>query len=143
AVDSGGERYSLAWWVSDRNEYHTLLAQGGTVDSQAWLLHVPAEKIAVVVIGNSGTAPAPLVIDEILSILLPLYKENKQDRARYIAAHPTPAVVPAKPSPPPIEATGIWIGKLRTYSSDIPLTLNVTSAGEVDATLGQDPTLKL
>ena len=143
-VDAGGgNRHSLAWWVSDRNGYHTLFAQGGTSDSQAWLLLVPAEKIAVVVIGNSGSTPAPMVIDEILSTLLPLYKENKEDRARYVAAHPTPAVAPAKPGPPPVEATGTWIGKLRTYSSDIPLTLNVTSAGDIDATLGQSPALKL
>jgi CubicO group peptidase (beta-lactamase class C family) len=144
-VDAGGgNRHSLAWSVSDdQNGYHTLLAQGGTGDSQAWLLLVPAEKISVVVIGNSGLAPARMVIDEILSTLLPLYKQNREARARYAASHPTPTPAQAKPSPPPPEAIGTWIGKVRTYKSDIPLTLNITSAGDLEATLGQNPALKL
>ena len=42
-----------------------------------------------------------------------------------------------------MEATGIWTGKLRTYKSDIPLTLSVTSAGDIDVALGQGQALKL
>jgi len=144
-VDAGrGDRHSLAWWVKDdQNGYQTLLAQGGTSDSQAWLLLVPAERIAVVVIGNSGNTPASKVIDEILSTLLPVYKTNREDRARYAASHPTPTATPATPSLPPAEAIGTWTGKLRTYKSDIPLTFKITSAGEVEATLGQNSTSKL
>jgi CubicO group peptidase (beta-lactamase class C family) len=142
-VDAGGgNRHSLAWSVNDdQNGYRTLLAQGGTGDAQAWLLLVPAEKIAVAVIGNSGTTPARNMIDEILSTLLPLYKTNREERARYAASHPTPT--PARPSPPPAEAKGTWTGRLRTYKSDIALTLNITSTGDIDATLGQNPVLKL
>jgi CubicO group peptidase (beta-lactamase class C family) len=143
-VDAGrGDRHSLGWLVKDdQNGYHTLLAQGGTSDSQAWLLLVPAEKIAVVVIGNAGNTPASKVIDEILSTLLPLYKANREDRARYAASHPAPAATPPKPGPP-AEAIGTWTGKVRTYISDIPLTLNITSGGDIEATLGQNPTLKM
>jgi CubicO group peptidase (beta-lactamase class C family) len=141
SVDAGGgDRHSLAWWVKDdRNGYHTLLAQGGTSDSQAWLLLVPTEKISVVVIGNSGSTPASKVIDGILSTLLPLYRASREDRARYAAAHPVPVTAPAKPGPPVVEATGTWISELRTYTSQIPLFLSITSAGDIDATLGQNP----
>lgn len=50
AVTSGNLRHSLAWSINDNQYgYRTLLAQGGTWDSQAWLLLVPSENIAVVV----------------------------------------------------------------------------------------------
>jgi len=144
-VDAGGgDRHSLAWSVKDdQNGYRTLLAQGGTSDSQAWLLLVPAEKIAVVVLGNCGNTPAPRVIDEILSTLLPPYKTNLENRAKYAASRPTPTPTPATPSPPAAEMIGTWVGKVQTYKSDVPLTFKISPAGEVEATLAQNSTLKL
>jgi CubicO group peptidase (beta-lactamase class C family) len=139
AVDAGGgDRHSLGWWITDdRNGYHTLLAQGGTRDAQAWLLLVPAEQISVVVLGNSGSAPAFQIVDAVLATLLPLYKEARETRSTPPA--PSSARTPSGLYPPPSDVSGKWSGELQTYRENLPLTLDITPDGAVSISTRRHP----
>jgi hypothetical protein len=93
SVPAGSRRQSLAWSINDQHGYRTLVAQGGTYDSQALLLLVPSEKIAVVALANAGNVVFTEAIDRILSLLLPAYRES--------LARVTPsAVAPPRARPP-------------------------------------------
>jgi CubicO group peptidase (beta-lactamase class C family) len=140
-VDAGNAQQSLAWRIdNNQHGYRTLLAQGGTFDSQAWLLLVPLEKIAVVILSNFGSASTTKPIDEILSILLPNYRENLAKAAAASTANPpaAPAVVAVPP-----EVAGVWSGKVQTYRGNVPLTMRITSTGEAEATLGKQTPVKM
>jgi len=124
----GGSRYGLGWWVrEDLNGYRGLLGQGGTDDAMAFLQLIPSEQIAVVVLTNTGDEFPPKLLDEILSTLLPPYRLK-----RTTASNTTPQQ-PAKPSS---SLVGNWTGSVRTYRGDVPLTLSISAAGDVQAKLG-------
>lgn len=142
AVPSGNFRHSLAWTIDDNQYgYRTLLAQGGTWDSQAWLLLVPSEKIAVVVLANGGDVPAREAIDRILSLLLPTYRQNRakaaalERTATRLAPTTVGAVSPA--------LVGDWSGEIQTHGTKIPLVLTVASNGEIDAMVGKAAAVKM
>lgn len=140
SVPNGSARQSLAWSINEnRHGYRTLLAQGGTVDSQAWLLLVPTEKIVVAVLANYGSAPAVEAVDEILSTLLPAYRESL---ARKQTPPPT---APSSAAPPPTfaEIVGKWSGHIQTYRGRLPLALTALSTGEVDATIGHQKSVRM
>lgn len=136
AVANGNAQQSVAWRVdNNQHGYRTLLAQGGTFDSQAWLLLVPSEKLAVVALSNYGSAPASIVIDHILSVLLPAYRENLAKNAAAASTASAPAAPAATEAPPDI--AGRWSGEIQTYRGKIPLVLNITPKGEIEASLGE------
>ena len=142
AVDAGNGQQSLAWRIdNNQHGYRTLLAQGGTFDSQAWLLLIPSEKITVVMLSNFGSAPTGKPIDEILSILLPKYRENLA-KAAAAASTPSASASPAAITVPP-DVTGEWSGNVQTYREDVPLTIRITSTGEAEATLGKQAPVKM
>ena len=132
-VSTGGSsRYGLGWWVSeDLNGYRGLLAQGGTDDAMAFLRLIPSEEIVVVMLTNTGDDFPPKIVDEILSVLLPPY------RLKMEAAKAKPAPKPdTKPSPSMI---GDWVGHIHTYHGDLPFTLSISAAGDVQAKLKSAP----
>ena len=134
AVAAGDAQQSLAWRITENQHgYRTLLAQGGTFDSQAWLLLVPSEKITVAVLSNSGTAPAAGAIDAILSTLLPTYRENL---ARAAAASAPPAPPASVTAAVPPEIAGTWSGEIQTYRGTRRVTFAITPSGEIDAAVG-------
>ncbi len=141
-VDAGdNSRHSLAWWIkNDQYGYRTLLAQGGTYDSQAWLLLVPTEKITVALISNTGSAPASKSIDKILSILLPPYRGNMEAGAN---STPPAAPAPTTISPPAPELVGTWSGELQTHRANLPLVLAIGPTGEMSGTLGRQTTARM
>jgi CubicO group peptidase (beta-lactamase class C family) len=133
SVPAGGGRQSLAWSIDEnRYGYRTLLAQGGTFDSQAWLMLVPTEKITVALLSNTGSAPAIQTIDQILSNLLPAYAENlaKATQLQADTAGQTPVV-----AAPPL-LVGMWRGEIHTYRGKIPLALTMRPGGEMEASSG-------
>jgi CubicO group peptidase (beta-lactamase class C family) len=141
AVPSGNLRHSLAWSINDNQYgYRTLLAQGGTWDSQAWLLLVPSENISVVVLANGGDVPAREAIDQILSLLLPTYRENRAKAAPPVSSGTAPA---ANVTAAPPELLGAWSGEIQTHRANVPLALTVTSGGEIEATLGKAAAVKM
>jgi Beta-lactamase len=142
AVTAGRRRQSLAWSINDNQHgYRTLLAQGGTSDSQAWLLLVPSERIVVVVLANAGNVAVSSTIDRILSLMLPAYREN-------LAAAVPPnsagtAAATASPSAVPSEIVGTWSGEIHTHRGNVPLALTITSSSDIAATLGKQPPVNM
>ena len=141
-ISTGDHRQSPAWSIADNQHgYRTLLAQGGTADSQAWLLLVPKARIAVVVLANSGSINASGLIDRILSMLLPSYREN------LAASVPSPSqATPAAATgsgTAPSELVGAWSGEIQTHRGDVPLTLAIKSSGEITATLAHQPVVSM
>ena len=140
SVPNGSARQSLAWSINEnRHGYRTLLAQGGTVDSQAWLLLVPTEKIVVAVLANYGSAPAVEAVDQILSTLLPTYRESLERKQT------PPPTAPSSAAPPTASAeiVGKWSGQIQTYRGRLPLALAVLSNGDVDAALGHQKSVRM
>jgi len=126
----GSSRYGFGWWVNeDLNGYRGLLAQGGTDDAMAFLQLIPSEKIAVVMLTNTGDEFPPKVVDEILSVLLPPYKLKRSNASNARSAQPKDYRKPAA------SLVGNWMGKVRTYRGDVPLTISISDSGEVQATV--------
>jgi CubicO group peptidase (beta-lactamase class C family) len=126
-------KYGFSWTVEDdRFGYRSVLSQGGTDAAQAWLRLIPSEKIAVIVLSNSGSGSFAYIVDEILSTLLPKYGEV---RAKAVAA-PQNAPANIAPQGPAPAFIGNWSGIIKTYRGDLPLTLSINAAGDVHIKLG-------
>jgi CubicO group peptidase (beta-lactamase class C family) len=133
AVGDGG-RYGIGWWIKeDLYGYRGALAQGGTNDGSASLQLIPSEGIVVVALANTGTTLPGDFIHEVLSTLLPKYRERRaKDLPR--TAQPSPKPTPAM--------VGNWDGLIRTFSGDVPLSFSISESGEIGARLGNEtPTL--
>ena len=135
AVEDGGQ-YGLGWWVKDTYGYRGALAQGGTNDASASLQLIPSEGIVVVALANQGTTLPGDFIHEVLSILLPSYRERRakdssKDRQQSPKSTPTPSII------------GDWKGVIKTYRGDIPLRFSISESGEVQAQLGSDSPMLL
>ena len=131
-ADENG-RYGLGWWVTeDLRGFRSLRGQGGTDDAWAALQIIPSEGIAVVILSNTGDNFPSKLTDEILSVVLPSYRENGAIANSSPAAQPPPAT-PA-PFPP-----GNWVGRIQTYKGELPLTFSIAESGEVQARIGSAP----
>jgi hypothetical protein len=83
----------------------------------------------VAVLANTGSSLPWKVMDEILSTLLPSYRDKR--------ARDTGTEKPPRPNPPlPAALTGGWTGKIQTYQGDLPLTFSIAASGDVHARLG-------
>ena len=134
----GSSRYGLGWWVSeDLNGYRSLLGQGGTDDAMAFLRLIPSEKIVVVMLTNTGDDFAPKLVDEILSVLLPPYREKRSTASNPRPQQPSEE---AKPSPSLVKN---WAGHVHTYRGNIPFTFSISASGDVQAKLGSDVAVPL
>jgi CubicO group peptidase (beta-lactamase class C family) len=132
-------KYALGWSMDDDLfGYRTILAQGGTDADQAWLRLIPSEEIAVVALANNGMMSG-VVVDEILSALLPKYGEK---RAKAKAAE-TKEPQKTNNTPLPRALAGTWKGIVKTYRADIPLTFSIAESGDVHAKLGSQLTTLL
>lgn len=139
-VPAGDRRQSLAWSVTDsQHGYRTLLAQGGTNDSQAWLLLVPSERIAVVVLANAGNVAASRLIDRILSVLLPKYAESLAASASVAPSPSTPPPAVTTPGAVPPDVKGTWSGEIQTHRGNVPITVTISSSTEATARLAGEP----
>lgn len=129
----GGSRYGLGWWVEeDRFGYRSVLAQGGTDASSAWLRVVPSEQIAVVVLANKGVGFPGDVVDAVLGAVLPRYGA--------LRAAQQPAGVAARPAARDVRLdsgfVGTWTGFLRAEDADVPLRFSVSDSGSVRGAIG-------
>jgi CubicO group peptidase (beta-lactamase class C family) len=139
SLSSGEEfQYGLSWWVQENlNGFHGVLAQGGTNDATAYLQLIPSEDIAIAMLWNTGTPDGGKVVDQVLSALIPRYRENLEAAA---AAKPTALSAPA-PEPPPA-MLGAWSGFVQTYRGRAPLALDVSASGQLVARLGAEPEVR-
>jgi len=134
---TGRGKYSLGWWMDeDLYGYRGILAQGGTDAAQAWLQLIPSEDIVVVALANNGMM-GPGVVREILSALLPTYRENRA-KAK---AEQKPET--SREASRPGVLAGTWKGIIKTYREDIPLTFSIADSGDVHAKLGSQLTTLL
>ena len=124
-------RYGLGWWINeDLYGYRSVLGQGGTNDASASLQLIPSEGIVVVALANMGTTLPGDFIHEVLSILLPSYREKR--------AKDTARTQQSPNSSPSSSMVGNWRGLIRTYRGDIPLRFAISAKGEVQAQLGAE-----
>lgn len=129
-VEDGG-RYGLGWWIKeDFYGYRSVLGQGGTNDGSASLQLIPSEGIVVVALANTGTTLPGDFIHEVLSILLPSYRERRAKDSGKNQQSPK-----ASPSS---SMVGNWTGSIKTYRGDIPLKFSISATGEVQAQLGAE-----
>ena len=131
-ADENG-RYSLGWSVTENlRGFRSLRGQGGTDDSWAALQIIPSEGIAVVILANTGDNFLSKLTDEILSAMLPSYRQNGAN------ANSSPAAQQPRASPAPL-LLGNWVGRIQTYQGDLPLTFSIAESGEVQVQLGSAP----
>jgi CubicO group peptidase (beta-lactamase class C family) len=132
-VAAGRGRYGLGWSVNeDMNGYRGVLAQGGTDDAVAFLQLIPSEGIAVAVLTNTGDLFPPKLVDEILSVLLPSYRQKKAIAADKKQQQPSPNTKASS------SFVGNWAGNVQTYRAPMPLVFSISDSGNVQAQLGSD-----
>jgi CubicO group peptidase (beta-lactamase class C family) len=129
-----GLRYGFGWWHEERFGYKVMYVSGGYEYAQALLFTVPSEQIVVVVLMNTGHATlAQEVADEVVSSLIPTYREN---RAK--AAHTGDQRSPTSPNML-VSLAGTWSGQVHTDTREVPLTLIIDKSGVVHASVASQP----
>lgn len=131
-ADENG-RYGLGWWVTeDLHGFRSIRGQGGTDDAWAALQLIPSAGVAVVILANTGADFPSKLSDEILSVLLPSYRQSAA-----ITDNNSPPQQPAASPEPPL--AGNWVGRIQTYKGKVSLVLSIDQSGEVQAMLGSAP----
>ncbi len=131
-----GLRYGFGWWHEDRFGYKVIYVSGGYEYAQALLFTVPSEKIVVVVLMNTGHSTlAQEVADEVVSSVVPAYRENRAKAARTVeqSSHTSPNMLAS--------IAGTWSGLVHTDTREVPLTLIVDKSGVVHASVASQPTV--
>jgi CubicO group peptidase (beta-lactamase class C family) len=125
--EGGGKGYGVGWETIHRNNITMLNHTGGMTGVQTELRIVPSEHLVVVVLCNAEVWDLPTnIADEIMASLLPQWKPSEDAQHAAITSPPLPAAM-----------VGVWKGKVVTYERDLPMTLTVTSTGEVHIKLGE------
>jgi CubicO group peptidase (beta-lactamase class C family) len=120
-----GERYGFGWSLQPNHHgYLGVFAQGGTNDSFAVLQLIPSEKITIAVVANMGTTVPLEIVEEVLSELLPRYRESS------IAEK---AATTRTERPVTKALVGRWTGALHTWNGNFPLTLEIAGSRDVQA----------
>jgi CubicO group peptidase (beta-lactamase class C family) len=80
-VETGeGKRYGMGWWTNpDFYGYRVVFGAGGSADSSAYFYTVPSEGIVVAILSNIGTLLPSKVVEEVLSQLLPRFRERREN----------------------------------------------------------------
>ena len=124
--------YGIGWEISKQAGY-TLVSHDGAMGGVATqLVIIPSENLAVVVLCNSRQyALTSLIVKEILSVMLPDYRDEEEGKEE-------PGVF--KPSP---ELVGKWKGQVHTVNGDTPLSLWIEKSGYMEVKLGDQLTTPL
>jgi CubicO group peptidase (beta-lactamase class C family) len=135
AADNG-QRYGLAWWIEeDHFGYRDVSIGGGNLWASATLKLIPSEGIAVAVLSNTGIGLRDAIIDEVLSVLLPPYREKRA----FAAANENPSRPEANPTSSPTNLpaslTGNWTGSVQTPQGKRALTLSIAASGDIHVKL--------
>jgi len=131
---SDGEHYGIGWWINDDFfGYRSVFGGGGTNDSSVILQTIPSEGIVVAVISNTGTTLPSAIVEQILSELLPSFRETVAKTAKEHRP------VEKAPKTHSSSLAGEWTGAIQTHQGSIPVTLSISASGEVHAKLGSEP----
>jgi CubicO group peptidase (beta-lactamase class C family) len=133
AVLPGGGKasYGLGWFFDEAAcGFRTVWHEGGWTGASAMLKLIPSEDLAVAVLMNVYDREfVNEVTDETIRALLPTYGNQKGGAADHVEGG----------SPPRFDLPiGRYAGEIRTSSGAIPLILDSTDGGELNAYLG-DP----
>jgi CubicO group peptidase (beta-lactamase class C family) len=129
-------RYGFGWWVdNDHDGIREVYAAGGTSVASALLLLVPAERLVVAVVANTGL-PLADIGDDVIGAFVPAFA-NKRAAAN-AAAHAGSEQTrqSAQPIRPLQELVGSWSGEIVTYAGTVPIALTIDSLGRVEASVG-------
>ncbi|AHG92673.1 beta-lactamase (plasmid) [Gemmatirosa kalamazoonensis] len=135
STGDGDGAYALGWWIEpDHHGYRALFAQGGTDDASASLLVLPAARVAVAVLANTGTGITTAVTEAALDAAIPGYRARRSSDSVRVAQS---SMQRAAPSPPPVPPAlvGGWAGTIRTPHGDTPIRVRVSDARDVDVAL--------
>jgi CubicO group peptidase (beta-lactamase class C family) len=123
-----GTTYSRGWWIQqDYVGTPSVYAQGGSTGTGAMVRLIPAERLAVVVLGNTGSL-WEFLIDRVVDEFVPAIGERRKTWTA-----PAPFTRQRRPMAP--ELVGTWVGAIDTYRGKRPLTITIDSAGAVTGTL--------
>jgi len=136
----GGGGYGVGWGSSStRRGYHIVEHSGGMPGVATLCSFAPQERVAVVVLCNTGSPLVGFLSDMIYKILLPESKQadkQKSDGKGDDNRAEGSKVVPSS------ELIGTWKGMLSTYKQETPLVITVHDSSDVHLKLGsQLPTL--
>jgi hypothetical protein len=131
-VETPGEGgYGVGWGSGDtRRGYHTISHTGGMPGVATICSFVPAERVAVVVLCNTGSPLVGYVNDMIYKIMLPEEKNSSAGPKGEPGSGGGTFV-------PSAELLGTWKGELTTYRAQAPLVLTIQDSGDVHVKLGE------
>ena len=126
-----GTTYSRGWWMhQDYVGTPSLVAEGGSTSAGAMLRLVPAERLAVIALGNTGS-DWNFLIDRVVDEFVPTIRERRKTWTP-----PPPFTRQRRPMAP--ELVGTWVGAIDTYRGPRPLRLSIDTAGSVTGTFDGD-----
>ena len=133
------QQYGWGWWIENNLDgFHGVLAQGGTGDATAYLQLIPSEDIAVAVLLNTGIGDGNRIVDQVLTVLLPQYREHLAQPGATSQASSGVTQVQMPPTIP-----GNWSGFVRTCAGTVQLAAKIDTTGEVVAKLGSEPEVRI
>jgi CubicO group peptidase (beta-lactamase class C family) len=116
--------YGVGWRSQKMPDGHTLVSHSGGMGGVSTVLRlIPSEDVAVVVLTNGEQRGLMRVSDEIISLVIPGWKEA--------GAAPQATRVPM-----PKDWQGSWTGEIRTYNEKLPFELKILATGDVHARIG-------
>jgi hypothetical protein len=125
-----GSGYGIGWGLSERRGYQVVAHSGGMpgVATLCWL--VPSQRLAIVVLSNSGNMMPGNLAEMIAKIMLPERKSDGQKRAE-------PGSGAYRAFAPSAELIGTWKGRVATYRGDTRLVMVVKDSGDIHMRLGE------
>jgi CubicO group peptidase (beta-lactamase class C family) len=127
-VDTGPNTgYGIGWGTTASPGGRRRVAHGGGMGGVSTLLRLyPAEKIAIVALGNASSNLPGQVMEQIVAVVAPETARNPG------AQNQAP---PGQDFKPPSELLGAWQGKVHTYKGELSFKLVFQPDGDVHAQL--------
>jgi CubicO group peptidase (beta-lactamase class C family) len=137
-VGNDSALYGLGWGIHP-NEFgpgiKCVRHLGGMPGGTAALKLIPSKRIVVVVLANSNRTTTESLSDDIVATLIPEYRVQRAKQA----SEAPPSAVPFRPT---AELVGAWKGVVKTWSSELPVLMEIKPDGDIHIKLSdQLPTL--
>ncbi len=121
--------YGLGWGINEHRFGYKIVSHTGLMGGVSTVLRlVPELDLVIVILTNGQSDVAFRSADDAMAALLPTFRDQLQaERTK-----PQPKV---QGEQMPDELDGLWIGKVETYSEEVPFALEIRDAGIARATL--------
>lgn len=119
---------AICWMTDERAGYRLVYHGGRMAGVGTYLMFVPEQDVALVLLGNSNGfgAAGATIIDKTLQAVLPRWQPYKRQPDST-----------AQPPQLPSELLGKWQGMLQTHEGSLPMTLEFLGGTDVHARLGE------